>query len=207
MLGAVFLNADMSHYVITIFSKIHDIVHHNVYVHICWHMHVGLFLSITSIHSYVSLLVESLFFIFCFVNQAIINRNITPSSTPTIITLNMIHTTMIFPLQQCILVCFTSLGGSGDIDDLGSLTGSGSGGAGLSAGSTRGLGLNMGGRSIGRGGGGGGGGGGIANIEYCGGDGEGIRTGMGMAMWCTGHGSPSHVERVDCTERDVPSAG
>jgi len=96
------------------------------------------------------------------------------------------------------------LGGSGDIDDLGSLTGSGSGGAGLSAGSTRGLGLNMGGRSIGRGGGGGGG---IANIEYCGGDGEGIRTGMGMAMWCTGHGSPSHVERVDCTERDVPSAG
>lgn len=113
---------------------------------------------------------------------------------------------MIFPLQQFILVCCVSLGGSGDIDDLGSLTGSGSGGAGFSAGSTRGLGLNMGGKSMGRGGGGGGGGG-IANSEYCGGDGEGISTGMGIAMWCTGHGSPSHVERVDCTERDVPSAG
>jgi len=110
---------------------------------------------------------------------------------------------MICPLQQCILVCSLSLGGSGDTDDLGSLTGRGSGGAGLSAGSTRGLGLNMGGRSMG----GGGGGGGRASREYCGGDGEGSSTGMGTGMWCTGHGSPSHVERVDSTERNVPSAG
>lgn len=135
------------------------------------------------------------------------NRKITPSSTPTNIMLNMIHTTMIFPLQQCILVCFLSLGGSGDTDGLGSLTGRGSGGAGLSAGSTRGLGLNMGGRSTAGGGGGGGGGrGGRANSEYCGGGGEGSSAGMGTAMWCTGHGSPSHVESVDCTERNVPSA-
>lgn len=113
---------------------------------------------------------------------------------------------MIFPLQHCILVCFLSLIGSGDIDDLGSLTGRGSGGAGLSAGSTRGLGLNIGGSNIA----GGGSRGGRANREYCGGGGGGgggSSAGMGTAMWCTGHGSPSHVESVDCAERNVPSAG
>jgi hypothetical protein len=110
--------------------------------------------------------------------------------------LSMIHTTMTFPLQHCILVCFLSLIGSGDTDDLGSLTGRGSGGAGLSAGSTRGLGRNIGGSNMAGGGGGGSG----ANSEYCGG-------GMGTVLWCTGHGSPSHVESVDCTERNVPSAG
>lgn len=127
-----------------------------------------------------------------------------PSNTPINIMLSMIHSTMIFPLQQCMFVCFLSLGGSGDTDDLGSLTGRGSGGAGLSAGSTRGLGLSIGGRRMG-GGGGGGGGGGRARSEYCGGGGEGTNTGMGTGIWCTGHGSPSHVERVDCIERNVPS--
>lgn len=133
------------------------------------------------------------------------NRKMTPSSTPTNIMPNMIHTTMTFPLQHCILVCFLSLIGSGDTDDLGSLTGRGSGGAGLSAGSTRGLGLNIGGSNMA--GGAGGGGGGRANSEYCGGGGDGSSAGMGTVMWCTGHGSPSHVESVDCTERNVPSAG
>lgn len=64
VLAAVVFNADMSLYVITIFSRIHDTVHHNIYVRKFWHMHVGLFLPVNCIHSYGSLLVDSLFLYF-----------------------------------------------------------------------------------------------------------------------------------------------